>query len=132
MYKRQAWNDPFGLNLSDGGIYNPNTPDTVAGSGGPSNCASGTDASDGTYSSCSAGYLKPSWQTGQGVPNDGVRDLPDVSLFAAAGENDSFYPFCAAEGECVVSDGDLTIGIVGGTSASSPAMAGILALIEQK
>ena len=128
----QAWNDPFGLNLSDGGIYNPNNPDIVAGSGGPSNCASGTDASDGTYSSCSAGYPKPSWQTGQGVPNDGVRDLPDVSLFAAAGENDSFYPFCAAEGDCVVSDGDLTIGIVGGTSASSPAMAGILALIEQK
>ncbi len=128
----QAWNDPFGLNLANGGVYNPNTPDIVAGSGGPSNCASGTDASDGTYSSCSAGYPKPSWQTGKGVPNDGVRDLPDVSLFAAAGENDTFYPLCAEEGDCVVSDGDLTIGIVGGTSASSPAMAGILALIEQK
>ena len=128
----QPWNDPFGLNLSDGGIYNSGIPDIVAGSGGPSNCASGTDASDGTYSSCSAGYPKPSWQTGQGVPNDGVRDLPDVSLFAAAGENDTAYPICAAEGDCVVSDGDLTIGTVGGTSASSPAMAGILALIEQK
>ncbi len=128
----QPWNDPFGLNLASGGVYNPNTPDIVAGSGGPSNCASGTDASDGTYSSCSAGYPKPSWQTGQGVPNDGVRDLPDVSLFAAAGENDTAYPFCVEEGDCVVSDGDLTIGIVGGTSASSPAMAGILALIEQK
>jgi len=128
----QPWNDSFGLNLANGGVYNANTPDIVAGSGGPSNCASGTDASDGTYSSCSAGYLKPSWQTGQGVPNDGVRDLPDVSLFAAAGENDTLYPLCAGEGDCVVSDGDLTIGIVGGTSASSPAMAGILALIEQK
>jgi subtilase family serine protease len=128
----QPWDDPFGLNLVDGGIYNPGLPDIVAGSGGPSNCASGTEASNGTYSSCSAGYPKPSWQTGKGVSNDGVRDLPDVSLFAAAGENDTFYPLCAAEGDCVVSDGDLTIGIVGGTSASSPAMAGILALIEQK
>jgi subtilase family serine protease len=128
----QAWNEPFGLNLATGGVYNPSDPSIVAGSGGPSNCASGVDASDGTYSACSAGYPKPSWQTGPGVPSDGVRDLPDVSLFAAAGENDTFYPLCAEEGDCVVSDGDLTIEIVGGTSASSPAMAGILALIEQK
>jgi subtilase family serine protease len=128
----QAWNEPFGLNLENGGAYSPNSPSIVAGSGGPSNCATGVDASDGTYSSCSAGYPKPAWQTGQGVPNDGVRDLPDVSLFAAAGENDTFYPFCAEEGDCVVSEGDLTIGLVGGTSASSPAMAGILALIETK
>jgi len=128
----QAWNDPFGLNLVDGGVYMSGDPTIVAGSGGPSNCATGSDASDGTYASCTAGYPKPAWQTGKGVPNDGVRDLPDVSLFAAAGENDTFYPFCPGEGYCVVSDGSLTIGIVGGTSASSPAMAGILALIEQK
>jgi subtilase family serine protease len=128
----QAWNQSFGLNLADGGAYDSSFPEIVAGSGGPSNCATGTGASDGTYSSCSAGYPKPSWQTGQSVPNDGVRDLPDVSLFAAAGENDTFYPFCPGDGYCVVTDGDLTIGIVGGTSASSPGMAGILALIEQK
>jgi Pro-kumamolisin, activation domain/Bacterial Ig-like domain (group 3) len=128
----QPWNRSFGLNLYDGGVYNSNFPQIVAGSGGPSSCSSGTDAADGSYSSCTAGYPKPSWQTGQGVPNDGVRDLPDVSLFAAAGENDTLYPFCPGEGFCVVTDGDLTIGIVGGTSASSPAMAGILALIEQK
>jgi subtilase family serine protease len=128
----QPWNDPFGLNLDDGGSYNSGIPNIVAGSGGPSNCATGTEASNGTYSSCSAGYPKPSWQTGSGVPSDGVRDLPDVSLFAAAGENDTAYPLCAEAGDCVVSDGDLTIGTVGGTSASSPAMAGILALIEQK
>jgi subtilase family serine protease len=128
----QPWNDPFGLNLANSGVYNANAPDIVAGSGGPSNCASGTDAPDGTYASCAAGYAKPSWQSGMGVPNDGVRDLPDVSLYAAAGENDSFYPFCLGQGFCVVSDGDLTIGIAGGTSASSPSMAGIMALINQK
>jgi hypothetical protein len=128
----QAWNVPFGLNLASGGTYSSSNPRIVAGSGGPSNCAIGTDATNGTYSSCSGGYPKPPWQTGPGVPSDGVRDLPDISLFAAAGQNDAFYPFCAAPGECVVSDGDLTVGAVGGTSASSPAMAGIMALIEQR
>jgi len=29
---------------------------------------------------------------GVGVPQDGVRDIPDVSLFAANGANFSFYP----------------------------------------
>jgi hypothetical protein len=128
----QPWNDPFGLNLATGGVYRPNNPDIVAGSGGPSNCVTGVDASDGTYASCTAGYPKPAWQSGKGVPDDGVRDLPDVSLYAAAGENDSFYPICAGPYDCIISGGDLTIGIVGGTSASSPAMAGIMALINQK
>lgn len=128
----QPWNDPFGLNLANSGVYNSNLPNIVAGSGGPSNCATGVDTTDGTYTSCAAGYPKPAWQSGKGVPPDGVRDLPDVSLFAAAGENDSFYPVCASSGDCIISNGDLTIGIVGGTSASSPAMAGIMALINQK
>lgn len=128
----QPWNDSFGLNLQNGGVYSGNNPSIVAGSGGASNCATGIDATTGIYSSCTAGYPKPSWQSGTGVPADTVRDLPDVSLFAAAGENDTFYPFCASEGDCVLSDGDLTIGIVGGTSASSPAMAGIMALVNQK
>ena len=29
-------------------------------------------------------YTKPAWQTGTGVPADGKRDVPDVSLFASA------------------------------------------------
>ncbi len=128
----QPWNQPFGLNLYSGGVYNPNTPNIVGGSGGPSSCSIGVEGTNGSYSSCTAGYPKPAWQTGAGVPADGVRDLPDVSLFAAAGENDSFYPICTAPYECVVTDGDLTVGVVGGTSASSPAMAGIMALVNQK
>ena len=128
----QAWNVPFGMNLANSGIYDSGQPSIVAGSGGPSSCVTGTEASNGAYSSCSGGYPKPSWQAGTGVPSDGVRDLPDVSLFAAAGQNDTFYPFCAGSYECVLSNGDLTIGLAAGTSASSPAMAGIMALIEQK
>ena len=41
------------------------------------------------------GYAKPSWQTGPLTPNDGARDLPDVSLFAATVLiSGSFYVVC--------------------------------------
>src|SRR2546429_1501999 len=73
----QPWNQAFGMDLYDGSVYNPNQPTIVAGSGGAS-----------IY------YPKPTWQSGEGVPADGARDLPDVALFAADGENDSFYPIC--------------------------------------
>jgi MYXO-CTERM domain-containing protein len=63
-------------------------------------------------------YAKPSWQTGL-TPADGHRDLPDVSLAAAS-----------KEGYIVIQDGQW--GVVGGTSASSPAFAGLMALIVQK
>jgi hypothetical protein len=81
----QAWNNFFGYNLPDGG--NPaNQPaqTIVAGSGGASSAA--------LYPSGSApqGYPKPAWQTGTGVPSDKVRDIPDISLFAANGYNYSF------------------------------------------
>ena len=129
----QPWNQPFGLNLYSGGVYDPNRPTIVGGSGGPSSCSTGVEGSNGGYSSCTAGYAKPAWQSGTGVPADGVRDLPDVSLFAAAGENDTLYPICDFQWACVIDEfGDLTIGVVGGTSASSPAMAGIMALVNQK
>ncbi len=104
----------------------------MAGSGGASNCSSGNAASNGSYSSCASGYAKPAWQTGTCVPSDGLRDLPDISLFAAAGENNSMYPICVMPWECVLANGGVTIAGVGGTSASSPAMAGIMALINQK
>jgi hypothetical protein len=69
-------------------------------------------------------FAKPSWQAGvAGIPNDGKRDLPDVS-FTAAGHDP--YLICY-ENSC----GDQMYG-VSGTSASTPAFAGIMALINQK
>jgi hypothetical protein len=68
------------------------------------------------------------------VPADKVRDLPDVSLYASNGWNLAYYPICAYPGDCVNTDpyaGALYITSVGGTSASSPAMAGIQALVDQ-
>ncbi len=47
--------------------------------------ASGGGASSCHASGCSSGgFPKPSWQTGTGVPNDGVRDVPDIAMAASA------------------------------------------------
>jgi len=109
--------------------------DLVAGGGGPSNCATSTGAV------CNGGYPKPSWQTGTGVPNDSVRDTPDVSLFAGDGWNGSFYIICerdanAASGgdpsSCDLSSPYLNFQGVGGSSVSAQAFGGIMALVNQK
>src|SRR5256885_14177194 len=66
---------------------------------------------------------------------DGARDLPDVSFFASSGFNKSFYMVCQAD---FVSSPSCAKGQVfhflglGGTSASTPSFAGIMALVNQK
>ena len=70
-------------------------------------------------------YAKPTWQTGVGVPKDGARDLPDFSLSASLHDG---YLVCLA-GNCGYGE---YFNIFGGTSASSPAAAGIMALVNQK
>lgn len=63
---------------------------------------------------------KPAYQSAPGVPADGARDQPDVSLLA-----DPNGP-----GYVVVVAG--AIDIVGGTSAAAPSWAGIVALLDQQ
>jgi subtilase family serine protease len=90
----------------------------VAGSGGPS-----------------AIYPKPKWQLGvAGMPNDSHRDQPDVSLFASVGFNGTAYVLCQSDriGPCYVNSGSVSVELVGGTSASAPAFAGVIALVNQK
>lgn len=110
-------------------LYWPSFLVPVGGSGGASNC---TTSANQSLSSCGGGYAKPSWQTGAGVPNDGKRDVPDISMFAGDGLNASFYVVCETDiyGGCA---GDIysLVGI-GGTSAPTPALAGIMALVNQK
>ena len=112
--------------------------DTVGGSGGASNCTVNSTTSTSTSidpTSCSGGYAKPSWQTGViGIPADGKRDIPDISFFAANGFSGSSYVVCVtAAGACTYTPGSEPVGEeVGGTSVSSPAMAGVMALINQK
>lgn len=76
-------------------------------------------------------YSKPSWQAGAGVPNDGMRDLPDIA-FAAGALHDG-YLLCQ-DGTCLTdSTGQLiNAEVVGGTSAGAPSFAGIMALVNQK
>jgi hypothetical protein len=124
----QPWNDSqYGLNLFN--IYaSDGTTSIAAGSGGPSTVGFATTVNGTTTY---GPYPKPSWQTGSG---DGVRDLPDVSLFAANGVNDSYYPICAGDADCqpVASGQTVQITGIGGTSASTPAFAAIMALINEK
>ncbi len=105
----------------------------AAAGGGQSNCTV-SDAKQ--EASCSGGYPKPLWQSGSGVPNDGKRDVPDVSLFSSNGFNYSFYVVC---------ESDISPGIpscdpfaagseflgAGGTSVSSVAFGAIMTLVNQ-
>ena len=81
--------------------------------GGRGNWASGGGSS--------AVHPKPEWQSAPGVPADGRRDLPDVSFASAT--HDGYFIYQADNG------GPTTIG---GTSAASPAWAGVMALLVQK
>ena len=135
----QPWNSSqYGLNLF--AYTQGDSTNISAGSGGASSAAVCSGSYTGTFSAtngyCSVkptGYPKPAWQSGTGVPNDNVRDLPDVSLFAANGYNASYYPICATDGDCQTPvSGIVQIYGVGGTSASAPAFAGIMALVNQK
>src|SRR5206468_503709 len=109
--------------------------DTVGAGGGASGCTTGDGA---TVASCGGGYPKPAWQAGvSGIPNDAKRDIPDVSFFASSGFNASAYLICfTAPGGPSCSYSSTTEPSspleIGGTSASSPAMAGVMALINQK
>jgi subtilase family serine protease len=104
------WNPQNGTNLASALSYIPEKAwnDTALGSG----LAAGGGAP-------SLVYPKPWWQTGPGVPNDQARDVPDVSL-AASGAHDGYLMYFRGE-----------LMAVGGTSASSPSFAGIVAILNQ-
>jgi len=106
-----------------------------AGSGGPSGCATGFPSASGIVSGTCQGYAKPSWQSGlAGIPSDGVRDIPDVSLFAGTGAWGHYYAMCfsdARNGGASCAGDPSTWAGAGGTSFASPIMAGIQALVNQ-
>jgi hypothetical protein len=75
-------------------------------------------------------FNKPSWQSGvSGIPNDGRRDLPDVSLTAASHDP---YLLCLAASCQPDASGNISFFAVFGTSASAPSFAGMMALVNQK
>lgn len=80
-------------------------------------------AADGSPSATGGGasvnFSKPVWQTGLGVPNDGARDVPDVSLSGSA-DHDAYLFYSGG-----------TLQGVGGTSVGAPSFAGMMALLNQ-
>lgn len=108
----------------------------AAGSGGPSGCATGSPSTSGVVSGTCKGYAKPSWQSGlTGIPQDGVRDLPDVSMFSGSGVWGHFLVFCWSDlrnggAPCTGDPSNWAGG--GGTSFAAPVVAGIQALVNQK
>ena len=90
-----------------------------------STCGTGSILAGG--GGASVFFSKPSWQAGvAGIPSDGARDLPDVSLTSAGHDA---YLLCLA-GSC--SSSTPSFAAIYGTSASAPSFASIIALINQK
>jgi subtilase family serine protease len=108
----------------------------AAGSGGPSGCATGAPASFGVVGGTCKGYAKPSWQADVArVPANGVRNIPDISLFAADGVWGHYLVDCWSDirnGGSSCAGAPSTWDGGGGTSYSTPILAGIQALVNQK
>ena len=126
----------FGLDpAANCGLIGSGLLDLIATGGGVSGCTV-SNAQD--VSSCMGGYAKPSWQTGVGVPADGKRDVPDVSLFAGNGILMVSYIYCQADAlpsnpTCALDPASTSDFLgAGGTSFSAPNFAGIMALVDQK
>ncbi len=74
-------------------------------------------------------FSKPRWQSGiPGIPNDGMRDVPDVALAAAGGHDP--YLLCLDNSCLPDAQGRFSFVAVGGTSAAAPAFAAIMALVN--
>jgi subtilase family serine protease len=130
-----AWGSKGLCNSPTGAVFIAVT----AGGGGPSACATGYSLIPGVADGSCSGRLKPSWQSVTGNPKDGVRDLPDVALFAGDGLWRHYYLFCNSDvldsmtgqsAACTKPVANWASG--GGTSFAAPVMAGIQALVDQK
>jgi len=155
------WNDSISKTLNPPGNYAADTPmqyndgnggtTTIlaAGGGGPSTagfCGGNVDA-NGNCLVAPTGYATPSFQSGLSIADTtvplGVRYLPDVSLFASPGDQHNATWALCADGtinanetagttDCVGSSAStFQISEIGGTSASTPAFAGMLAMVIQ-
>jgi subtilase family serine protease len=118
------WNSTNASNNSSAKSYIPEQPwnETTA--------SGALDAGGAGGGGASGFFSKPAWQAGLGVPNDSSRDVPDVSLNAAA-QHDGFV--VCSQGSCtngfLAANGQANV--FGGTSFVAPSLAGILALVEQ-
>jgi subtilase family serine protease len=106
--------------------------------GGPSSCAMQTT----DFSSCVSGFPKPSWQTVTITGQPSVRYSPDISLIGSP--DFPGYILCTPQSETTGNGSSTSTcvsgittaiesfnSIVGGTSVSTPAFAGIVVLLNQ-
>ena len=150
------WTPANGTTLRSARAYIPETPwdnscagelithygqyaDSIAScndQGSPYHFQNGVGATGGE----STLYPKPDFQKLglPGMPSDGMRDQPDISLFAANGFWGHFLVLCMSDTNqmgtaCDYSNVNDTLGnAAGGTSFAAPAFAGIAALIVEK
>ena len=120
----KPWNDSTSVNgslASNQPLLNGGATDIIGGGGGKSIV-----------------FTKPAFQSSL-TPADGARDVPDVSFLAGNGLYGATWVLCQASLEfgpdCATTNGQFTSSSrfsgVGGTSAATPAFAGMLALVEQ-
>ena len=148
-----AWNDDEELTLLQSGTTALSWQQSyaiVSTGGGASNCAKQTT----NFASCVSGFPQPSWQAVTVPSQSPIRFVPDVSLLGSP--NFPGYIFCTAVDAWIGGTNSAsscapggTAGItntlalkdtsnnpaptvVGGTSASTPVLAGIMTLINQK
>ncbi|HXZ11163.1 MAG TPA: protease pro-enzyme activation domain-containing protein [Candidatus Sulfotelmatobacter sp.] len=127
---------PYGADGFCNSKFGENFLIVAGGSGGASSCFTGTPAIFGVVGGTCNGYPKPPFQyLAAGIPFDGVRDIPDITMFAANGLWGHYYVFCYSDpnfggSPCVAGHPELWAG-AGGTSFGAPIMAGVQALINQ-
>lgn len=120
----QYWNGSSNLNDTSASAFSYIPETTWNDNSGTTILATGGGAS--------AKFSKPSWQTGNGVPQDGHRDVPDLAL-SSSPAHDGFV--ICSQGACQTGyrrNSDQTFTVIGGTSAAVPTFAGIAALANQK
>jgi subtilase family serine protease len=121
----QYWNGNSSPSVSNAGSATGYIPEAVWNESNSTNLSAGGGGSSSVFS-------KPYWQVGTSVPQDSARDVPDISLNAAA--NHDGYLFCS-QGSCTNNtfrDSQGNLNVVGGTSAVAPSLAGVFALLEQQ
>jgi subtilase family serine protease len=140
-----TWNDScadtglLGCTPPPSSTYLDDGIDLAAGGGGASNCTNPLGTFPNT--TCGGKYSKPSWQSGTGVPQDGARDIPDISMFAGEGLNFSFYITCQMDANasnggnsssCDLNAPYTDFQAGAGTSASAQVFAGVMAMVNQR
>ncbi len=136
VYNVEGYTSPVGSSGFCNSTTGASFLSTVAGAGGPSGCYTGVGNQNYAYvenTSCK-GYPKPTWQKVFGNPGDGVRDVPDVSLFGSNGIWGHYIIICysdAANGGVPCTGAPSGWIGIGGTSASAPLMAAMQALVNQ-